>query len=41
MYRCVNCGKERLSFQCDCGEDESVWNKDVRKNKRKRKNARK
>lgn len=33
-YTCRHCGKECVSFECDCKKDKTLWNFRARKIKR-------
>lgn len=27
VYKCINCGREIISFNCDCGRDKMLWDR--------------
>lgn len=37
VYKCINCHKEIIGFNCDCDRDEKLWNRGDRKNDNKNK----
>lgn len=34
-YKCLNCGKETIGFDCDCQKDKAIWDSSLRKSRNK------